>query len=237
MSIPPPIKRFQRLSRRKALSLVELLVTIAIVAILAGLTVPAVSKVREKAKVTKKVSNLRQVWIAHSMFIGENDGRIVPAQEFRGSERYNWRALLAKYLLSADTVETSEANKLEVFIDPCFPEYNPTSPAGLARTGFAMNARPGLPEDNAQNAHWDPTPRAYEKDFKLINLTHASKRIFLADSSTDWFYNTAGKAAAQALDMTRHQKNGMALMYDGSTKLLTVEESTQASEDPEKLKL
>ena len=232
-----------RTRRAHAFTLIELLAVIAIIGILSALLYPAISKMQEKAKVTKKVSNLRQIWIAHALYVGDNDGRIVPAQDYsdRGnrveSNRMNWRSCIAKYLLAADTVDTSEANKMQIFIDPCFKSYDANSPT---RTGFAMNVRPGLPDDKSENAYWAGSS-SIAKDFRLIAITDASRRIFLADSATEWFFGTSGKPASTdgVLDMTRHEngKKGMALMYDGSTKLLTVGDAALASSDPQKLQL
>jgi general secretion pathway protein G len=212
--------------------LIELLVVIAIIAVLAALLVPVASKMREKAKLTEKISNLRQIWVAHSMFVGDNDGRMLPVSDktMPGNNGQNWRVMLARYILAADSVTTSEANMMEVFVDPFFAAHNPEQ-AHLS--GYAMNLRPGLPEDNAQNCHWDPTPRSYEREYKVATLSHATNRIFLADSSNAWFFKEDD--AAQKLDMTRHEGKGMALMYDGSTRLMSLDEAVVSVSDPEKL--
>jgi prepilin-type processing-associated H-X9-DG protein len=58
---------------------VELLVVIAIVAILAALLLPALSRARSQARSMQCVNNLRQLYLANTMFAAEHDGHYVPA--------------------------------------------------------------------------------------------------------------------------------------------------------------
>jgi type II secretory pathway pseudopilin PulG len=54
--------------------LVELLVVIAIIAILMAILLPALGLVREKARLTKCMSNMAQIYRAFSLYANENDG-------------------------------------------------------------------------------------------------------------------------------------------------------------------
>ena len=57
----------------KGFTLIELLVTIAIIAILAGLTLPALSRAREHGRRAACLNNLRQIFLAFDMYTQDYD--------------------------------------------------------------------------------------------------------------------------------------------------------------------
>ncbi|MBX7256229.1 MAG: DUF1559 domain-containing protein, partial [Candidatus Hydrogenedentes bacterium] len=66
-------------AHRRGFTLVELLVVIAIIGILAAILLPALSRARQKALSVTCANNLRQLYLANTMYASENQGRYVPA--------------------------------------------------------------------------------------------------------------------------------------------------------------
>lgn len=59
-------------------TLIELLVVVAIIALLAGMLMAAIGLVRDGARSSACISNLRQISLASIAYAGENDGALVP---------------------------------------------------------------------------------------------------------------------------------------------------------------
>jgi prepilin-type N-terminal cleavage/methylation domain-containing protein len=137
------MRSYPAVGRREAFTLVELLVTIAIIGMLIGLLLPAVQAAREAARQTQCANNLRQLGIG---FHGHHDacGRFPPSYEIRvggggsmgppnpttrdAGPGWGWGMLLLPYL---------EQGNLHESFNPALPCWDPQN-APAAKTALAV---------------------------------------------------------------------------------------------------
>ncbi|MEC9373503.1 MAG: DUF1559 domain-containing protein [Planctomycetota bacterium] len=80
---------FDRAAGRRAFTLLELLVSISIIAILLGILTPALRMAISSAKDTKCLSNLRQIGIAWNSYLAEH--QVFPSGEYFDEDAGVWR--------------------------------------------------------------------------------------------------------------------------------------------------
>jgi prepilin-type N-terminal cleavage/methylation domain-containing protein len=109
-----------RLNRRRAFTLVELLIVIAIIGVLVGLLMPTLGKARESARRATCLSNLRQVHQSFLLFAEEYDGR-VPIGYRIGKKQFNsmiYSSTSKKFCLFGALYQTGKMKRPEVFFCP-----------------------------------------------------------------------------------------------------------------------
>lgn len=214
------------LPHSRGFTLIELLTVIAIIGVLAGILIPAVSKVRMRAQETKKATMYRQYFVANTMYANDNKGYSVVAEDNRTGTKENWRTLLAPYLADSSMTKT-EINKAEIYACPFYQKQNPEK---HWETGIGINLKLRLPENNTPNAFW-ANPEGWEdsKETKLNMITYPERRPLFGDVVEQFSFGNV-----ERLDTTRHDGKGMFVRFDGSIAYLSQGEAELALLDPSK---
>jgi prepilin-type N-terminal cleavage/methylation domain-containing protein len=118
------VKRVYRQSiQHQGFTLVELLVVVSIIALLAGMLLPALGKAKGQARRANELNSAKQLMVSWQLYADEHQGRVIPgyrygypAQDFQGREvthpinaRYPWR--LAPYLGNSFKVIYANENR------------------------------------------------------------------------------------------------------------------------------
>jgi len=132
---------------RRAFTLIELLTVIAIIGILAAIIIPTVGRVRDSAKASQCISNLRQIGMALRLYVNENKGFLPVSTRARlptepgTASAVPWGSALSAYLpLRGRTVASTEH---EIFVCPA-AEFHGKRGKDLRSTYTASAAIIGL---------------------------------------------------------------------------------------------
>ena len=135
-----------RSCKRTAFTLIELLVVITVIAILAGLLLPAISLVKANAITTKCMSNLRQQYLAFTAYETDNGG-LFPApwaSATNTAQTAYWSTNLSVNYgtgkTSVDATDNDQTSGDGVFVEPLYRRRVSTSIASNRFiAGYGMN--------------------------------------------------------------------------------------------------
>lgn len=91
MNMNSRIRRVRTWKGDRGFTLVELLITIAVIAVLVALIFPISSRAMQSAQSAKCMSNLKQIGVAVNLYCNDHDG-IYP-RSYGGGSDYYWRTL------------------------------------------------------------------------------------------------------------------------------------------------
>jgi prepilin-type N-terminal cleavage/methylation domain-containing protein/prepilin-type processing-associated H-X9-DG protein len=118
--------------RRSAFTLVELLVVVAIIALLLSILLPALGGARQAAIRAQCLSNIRQLEMAQVTYAAENEDRLIAAGD--GTEQGSWMTPLERH------GATPEVRRCRADRSPYFTQAIPdTNPPRRRSTSYGIN--------------------------------------------------------------------------------------------------
>lgn len=212
--------------RPSGFTLVEILVVIAILAVLVALALPAYSRVRTSSLEAKGLSNLKQLHVMTMSYCADNGGRLpLGGGTLKGSRRnaLSWVNRLLPYAGKPELAETNfndwwdRPPPAPVFKDPGIElpgEMDRIRAATVDATwGFGYNVQPLLPDSPHYLADWQEQP---PDGVTMAAVTRPAQRIMFG-SAFDWHLVGARENRAYH----RYGKNrALGVFFDGSAKSL-----------------
>ena len=199
--------------RRSGFTLVEILVTVAIIGVLAALAVPALRDSNTKAENVRCVSNLRKLVAAAILYGSENNTGYLPVisnNPANGTDHNHW--MFNDNYLSAmgDTPAKRAADLSATFRCPTAGRLkNPSGiQYGMNVTGIDINA-------NYNTPGWSPNMRGIPRPSEKIYLMDALDWMVQSNRAANYVPGTKIEATTTYTPAFRHKGIAHAAFFDG----------------------
>ena len=179
----------RRFMRNEEFTLIELLIVIAIIAILAGLLLPALNAAKAKARSIQCTSNLHNTYLTAKMYLNDHDEFWPHATTSAPTDTWVWQLKLAGYIKSsAATAKLMAQIDMPVYRCPSVPftkgistifqthgcAYN----SGVSALGFSLRDS-NLGYTNGRNKFIPPSNRMFMIECFSPYLGNISNSLFV----------------------------------------------------------
>ncbi len=192
------------MSRKKSFTLIELLIVVAVIAILVAMLLPALGKVREKARQVICLNNLKQLGLATTTFTRDNEGHLPCyitspwAPTPTDKQWKTWSQQLRPYYQDLGIIDC-----------PSYHEWTPTEANYMWVNGYGYNQ------------HLSPMAYSNQKPYgyKLIKFESPSTTVILGDGT---YYRWIKEPDWQThfMPVERHLRRVSTLLMDASVSAI-----------------
>jgi prepilin-type N-terminal cleavage/methylation domain-containing protein len=221
-------------SRIDGFSLIELLVSIAVIAILAAILIPVISVVRSSAEAAVCATNMRQIGQAIQLHVSDNNGRL-PGPTYREQALfYQWNSAgirhqghlishLAPYLEGEPKGSGSGGANLPSFLCPSWVSSKGFLPGELITKGVAFQA------ERRFFGFYHPDPEKSGGQVLMSQITPEMMKMAVL-WETDQMDGTAyGNSKNERLaEAPVHKSHRHYLYIDGAVRAIALDEQDDA---------